>query len=471
MGWHNQISDGGEPTFLYSVEHRDLLLDDYKSKVNWDLTFSAGANVGYYTNGSAGFDFRMGRIATPFHKHQTPSLDPFNKKFQPLVKAKKAESAKKDCYVWLRYRANLFAYNALLQGQFRDSPVTIDSDQMNRLVHEGGVGVTWDISRYSTLTGITPDLEIFSVDEAFLDVTHCQRLLGAPTAIAREVKQVVYDASGGVLCSAGVSGDKTTAKYAAKLQKPDGLTVIPPWEARSVLAGVPVTEWCGVSTGIGRYLSSRGVHTCQDMQHLPIGDIGQRFGNPGRRIWLMTQGLDPEPIHTNVPAPKSIGHGKVMPPDTQDIDVIHTFLLHMSEKVATRLRRHRFRARTFFIGLRATEGWLGSKYRHDPPTDDGAIIMGLCHRFTLEQWHGEGVYQVQVTALDLRPLGDQLELFAPDQQRRERLNQARDQINRRYGEFALAPARRLLRSHMPNVIAPVWKPFGHRETILNREKD
>ncbi|MES9968325.1 MAG: DNA polymerase IV [Sedimenticola sp.] len=321
------------------------------------------------------------------------------------------------------------------------------------------------------LTGITPDVEIFSVDEAFLDVTHCQRLLGAPAAIAQEVKQLVYDASGGVLCSAGVSGDKTTAKYAAKLHKPNGLTVIPPWEARSTLAGVAVTELCGVSTGIGRYLAARGVHTCQDMQHLPIGDIGQRFGNPGRRIWLMTQGLDPEPVHTNVPAPKSIGHGKVMPPETRDIDVIHTFLLHMSEKVATRLRRHRLRARTFFIGLRATEGWLGSKYRHDPPTDDGAVIMGLCHRFTLEQWHGEGVYQVQVTALDPRPLGDQLELFAPDQQRRERLNQARDQINRRYGEFALAPARLLLRSEMPNVIAPAWKPFGHRETILNQKTD
>lgn len=321
------------------------------------------------------------------------------------------------------------------------------------------------------LAGITPDLEIFSVDEAFLDVTYCQRLLGSPEEIAREVKQVVYDASGGVLCSAGVSGDKTTAKYAAKLHKPDGLTVIPPWEAKAVLSGVPVTELCGVSTGIGRYLSVRGVHICRDMQHLPIGDIGQRFGNPGRRIWLMTQGMDPEPIHTNVPAPKSIGHGKVMPPDTRDMSVINTFLLHMSEKVAARLRRHRFRARTFFIGLRSAEGWLGSKYRHDPPTDDGTIIMGLCHRFTLKQWHGEGVYQVQVTAIDPRPTGDQLELFAPEQKRRERLNQARDQINRRYGEFALAPARLLLRSQMPNVIAPAWKPFGHRETILNRKGD
>ncbi len=82
------------------------------------------------------------------------------------------------------------------------------------------------------LSHITPDMEIFSVDEAFLDVTHCQRLLGPPQQIARLVQQTVLEASGGVLCSVGLSGDKTTAKYAAKLHKPNGLTIIPPRRAR-----------------------------------------------------------------------------------------------------------------------------------------------------------------------------------------------------------------------------------------------
>ncbi|HEY9199149.1 MAG TPA: hypothetical protein VIR60_07260 [Gammaproteobacteria bacterium] len=77
------------------------------------------------------------------------------------------------------------------------------------------------------LTRISPDVEVFSVDEAFLDVTRCQRLLGSPERIAQRTKQVVWEVSG-VACSVGVSGDKTTAKYAAKLQKPDGLIVIPP---------------------------------------------------------------------------------------------------------------------------------------------------------------------------------------------------------------------------------------------------
>ena len=319
------------------------------------------------------------------------------------------------------------------------------------------------------LSHITPDLEIFSVDEAFLDVTHCQRLLGTPQRIARLVKQTVLEASGGVLCSVGVSGDKTTAKYAAKLQKPNGLTLIPPGQARETLARVPVTELCGIARGIGRYLAERGVHTCGHMRRLPIGEIGRRFGNPGRRIWLMTQGLDQDPVHTGVEAPKSIGHGKVMPPDTRQREVIEVFLLHMTEKLAARLRLHHFRASLFYIGVRIDAGFLSRKYRCDPPTDHAPDIHAMCQDFLDIHWGGQGCHQVQVTALDPKYADYQIDFLEPVHQRRDRLNQAMDNINGRYGEFTLAPIRLLERSRMPNVIAPAWKPFGHRETILNKQ--
>ena len=76
----------------------------------------------------------------------------------------------------------------------------------------------------AALQQITPDVEIYSVDEAFLDITHCQSLLGKPYSIGRRIKKAVYDTSG-LYCSVGVSGDKTTAKFAAKQHKPDGLKI------------------------------------------------------------------------------------------------------------------------------------------------------------------------------------------------------------------------------------------------------
>ncbi|MGB5541229.1 MAG: DNA polymerase IV [Gammaproteobacteria bacterium] len=316
----------------------------------------------------------------------------------------------------------------------------------------------------TALQDITPDIEIFSVDEAFLDITRCQRLLGTPARIARLVKRKVFEASG-ILCSIGVSGDKTTAKFAAKLDKPDGLTVILPWEAAQHLHDVPVTALCGIAAGIGGFLAEHGVHTCGEVGRLPISVLARRFGNPGRRIWYMCQGQDPAGLQLDVPAPGSIGHGKVVPPGTRDRELLLTWLLHMSTKVGARLRRHRLQAQTFFIGLRTGDGWVGGKLRSMLPTSDGRDIMILCRRVIDEAWRNEGVHQVQVTALDPVPAGGQLELFDNEDEARHEANAVMDAVNRRYGELVLAPARLLNRSSMPNVIAPSWKPFGHRQTI------
>jgi len=313
------------------------------------------------------------------------------------------------------------------------------------------------------LRTICPDMEVFSVDEAFLDVTHCQRLHGTPVRIARLAKQAVYDASG-LNCSVGVSGDKTSAKFAAKLKKPNGFTVIPPWEARERLAKVPTTELSGIADGIGAFLASHGVHYCGQMPQLPISVLAARFGNLGRRIWLMCQGEDPDGLHAEVAPPKSIGHGKVVPPGTREREVLLTYLLHMSEKVGARLRRHGMQAQRFFVGWKGEHGWCGDKLRLVTPGDDGRAIFRLC-RFALENhWRGEPVNQIQVTALDPRPAHQQLDLFATENLHAED-NQVMDAINARYGDFTVAPARLLGRSSMPDVIAPAWKPSGHRKTV------
>lgn len=324
----------------------------------------------------------------------------------------------------------------------------------------------------SSLYSITPDVEIFSVDEAFLDVTRCQKIFGSPYEIARLIKQTVFEASG-LLCSVGISGDKTTAKHAAKQNKPDGLTVVPPDEAKKYLQHVPVTELCGINKGIGGYLAERGVFTCGDMAQLPISELGRRFGNIGRRIWKMCQAEDPDNVVTEVNAPKSIGHGKVMPPNTTDVNTLLMYLLHMSEKVAARLRRYELQACHFYIGLNSAEGWLTHKSRLANPTQDSRLIYALCKQFLNNEWQGEGIHQVQVTALDPHSITGQLLLFETNDAvvSGKTHHHVMDNINQRYGELSLAPARLLNRSTMPNVIAPAWKPFGLRQTIDKTKED
>lgn len=311
---------------------------------------------------------------------------------------------------------------------------------------------------------ISPDMEVFSVDEAFLDVTRVQRLHGTPAQIADRVQRVVRKVAG-LSCSVGVAGDKTTAKWAAKQRKPNGITVVYPWDAAERLRNVPVIELCGIARGIGTFLAARGVHRCGDMARLPVSTLTQRWGNVGRRVWLMAQGLDPEPVRTAVADPKSIGHGKLLPPRTTDSRVLLSYLEHMSHKVAVRLRRHDLEAQQFFIGLKTEAGWVGGRFLTSEPTNDSRFLHALCRRLLDDCWLGQPAYQVQVTALDPGPAEAQPDLFAVADSQRRQLNQTMDEVNRRFGALTVGPASLLGRSGVADVIAPAWRPHGHRHTV------
>ena len=206
------------------------------------------------------------------------------------------------------------------------------------------------------------------------------------------------------------------------------------------------------------------MHTCADLQRLPISVLGKRFGNPGRRIWLMAQGLDPEPVRPTLPAANSLGHGKVLPPDTRDLDTILTYLMHMAHKLGARLRDNGLVAQQYGFALRLYRGWLQSTERALLPADDEMVIFRLGERWLRQSWRNQGVWQLRIVALDpRRPCQD--DLFHRKHPRRARAHRAMDQVNRRFGGLTLSSARLLARSSMPDVISPAWKPEGHRRTV------
>ena len=102
------------------------------------------------------------------------------------------------------------------------------------------------------------------------------------------------------------------------MRKPDGVTIINPRESESILANYSVKELCGVSNGIQSFLNYHGVFVCGDMKNIPISILASRFGNIGRKIWLMAQGKDIDTLKLNASPAKSIGHGKVTAPNLRN---------------------------------------------------------------------------------------------------------------------------------------------------------
>lgn len=129
LGWQHQISDGGEPTVRLRVADSRL----WASGDDWDLAYGRELNLGFQTNASIGVSGRYGQRRSAFW---SIPYDPVNRgAFVPSL-------AGDELYLWSAARLRAVAYDALLQGQFRDSAVTVAADDMRRLVWEAGVGVT-----------------------------------------------------------------------------------------------------------------------------------------------------------------------------------------------------------------------------------------------------------------------------------------------------------------------------------------
>ncbi|HJM71107.1 MAG TPA: DNA polymerase IV, partial [Gammaproteobacteria bacterium] len=142
------------------------------------------------------------------------------------------------------------------------------------------------------------------------------------------------------------------------------------------------------------------------------------------------------------------------------------YLQHMSEKVGARLRKHDFKSSAFFIGLKSKNGWIGSKLKLAYSIDDGIRIMKLGEEMMRHKWHGEGIHQIQVTALNPQKLNQQIDFLEQDSNANISVkNKVIDLINEKYGNLTIAPSNIMNRSTMPDVIAPAWKPSGHRQTI------
>ncbi|MFP6640599.1 MAG: DNA polymerase IV [Myxococcota bacterium] len=327
----------------------------------------------------------------------------------------------------------------------------------------GLVFLRGDMSKYSResrrilsiFAEFSPVVEALSLDEAFLDLTGTQRLLGSPAEVGERLRQRVR-AETQLPVSVGIGPVKLVAKIASAAAKPDGLLEVAPEDVREFLAPLPVRRLWGVGPVAERRLVERGFRRVGDLASADPSQIEGLLGASGLELAQLARGEDLRDVESESRA-VSYSEENTFREDVSDRGLLEATLLAHAEAVARRLRRDAVRGRTIVLkwrdARRIREGPRGYPLHTRQTTliqasDDGAVIAREARRLLAEVGPTDPVRLIGVGVSGLDD-GDteQLALFSDseasrrdDPEERAALNRALDEIAMRFGSGTVVRA-------------------------------
>ena len=291
---------------------------------------------------------------------------------------------------------------------------------------------------------LTPAVEYMSLDEAYLDLSGCERLHGPAPAVAdRLIHQT--RATLGLPCSIGLAENKLLAKVASELAKPSGFFHILPGGGAVVLAHLPLRALPGIGPKMGERLARYGLETLGELVAMGRPALGQALGEAGDWLWFRAQGMDNAPLRIGEP-PRSISRETTFATDTTDPIFLDATLSRLSEEVATALRSDKMSARTITLKMRYADfqTLTRSVTLGDPTNDDRAIYTAAADLFRRAHTRRVRLRLLGVGTSNLCDAQWQLDLFDRGHQvRRMALNDAFDALRARYGAGVVQRARSL----------------------------
>ena len=295
----------------------------------------------------------------------------------------------------------------------------------------------------------TPDFEQVSIDEAFLDMTGSERLLGPIEPLGRAIQQRVLDETS-LPVSLGIASSKLVAKIACDLGKPKGLVLVPQGQEQTFLAPLPIERLWGVGRVTASRLRARGIETIADLATWEEAQLADTLGDIGRGLYDAARGIDPRPVHSGHEQ-RSISQERTFAQDETDADALEKLLLRMADELAGRLRGRNLVAQTVRIKLRHPDfTTLTRQRRLGQPTDQARIIFDEGQSLLRANWQaGQPLRLLGLAVANLLDSsGYQLDLFDDRDQQTIRLDRAIDEIRDRFGRKAITRAS-LLRPQDP----------------------
>jgi DNA polymerase-4 len=293
---------------------------------------------------------------------------------------------------------------------------------------------------------IAQAMEPISLDEAFLDVTGSGKLFGTAEDIAEKIRADVF-AETGLTISAGVASCKLLAKIASDMNKPDGLTIVPPGGEAGFLAPLPIKKLWGVGKKTQESLGLLGVKTIGDLAELPLDLLEKKFGKHGRSLHNASLGFDYRDVDTDHET-KSVGHEFTFDSDLVELVSIRKELLELAGMVAKRLRRYQFQGRTITLKVKYHDfKQITRSSTIKGSTADSKRIFQEVLLLLKKTDAGKKPLRLLGISVGLKLASGARQQFLFDgmqpERKRQEINRALDEIQKKYGATAILPGRLL----------------------------
>jgi DNA polymerase-4 len=258
-------------------------------------------------------------------------------------------------------------------------------------------------------------VEPLSLDEAYLDVTENRVNCPSATIIAHRIKKQIQEETG-LTASAGISFNKFLAKIASDLDKPDGLSLIPPEKAEKFIEELEIGQFYGVGKSTRRKMESLGIRTGADLKKWDEVDLVKEFGKSGHHYYRIARGVDKREVKADR-IRKSIGKERTFSEDISDLEWIRNFLKDLAEKIAESMKKLTASGKTITLKVRYEDfETVTRSHTLHHFTDDADEIADMAIHLLNETDAGQREVRllgISVSSLNLTKggtLGEQLEI-------------------------------------------------------------
>ncbi len=297
------------------------------------------------------------------------------------------------------------------------------------------------------LKDYSPDVEQYSIDEAFVDMTGTRTLFGEPEEAAKRIKDRIREELGFTV-NIGISSNKYLAKMASDFQKPDRVHTLFPEEIEEKMWPLPVGDLLFVGKSTVAKLEAMGIRTIGELARTDLSLLNKTLKKQGESIWRFANGIDFSPVQTEPEANKGYGNSTTISFDVTDREAAKTVLLALAESVGARLRRDGVKIQVVSVTIKDSQLKKQSHQSVLPHATDitNEIYQSACSLFD-ELWDGRPIRLLGIqTSRTREEEARQLSLFDDGgYEKWEQMDTAVDQIRDRFGRDSIKRASFLVK--------------------------